>query len=110
MFESLSTSYSLSSESANPHIIAGLLLCGCANTVALLSRRNPNPPGQRYRLICAYLHDSQQFANMSFANAGYKLADTGTKMASIVAARRSFLPNGMFLSDILAGGIQKLGG
>ena len=76
-FDSMMSSYAAPSDSFESQILAGLLLCDCANTIALLSRCNPNPPGKCYRLTCAYLRDSHQFANMSFVNAGYNLADTG---------------------------------
>ena len=73
-----------------------LLLCDCANTVALLSRPNANPPEKSYKVVCAYLYDSQKFINFSFANAPYNLADVGTKMASNVTIWRSFMRYGTF--------------
>ena len=95
-FDSMMSSYAPPADSLEPQILAGLLLCDCANTIALLSRCNPNPPEKCYRLICAYFHDAQQFANMSFANAWYNLADTGTKLGPNVVAWGSFLQNGLF--------------
>ena len=94
--------YASPTDSLEPQIMDGLLLCDCANTIALLPRRNPNPPEKCYRLICAYLHDAQQFTNMSFVNAGYNPADTGAKLGPNVAAWRSFLQNGLFFIGYLS--------
>ena len=46
-------------EGGRPAIFA-LLLCDCANTIALLSRPNANPPEKSYKIICAYLYDFQK--------------------------------------------------
>ena len=87
--------------------IFALLLRDCANTVALMSRPNDNPPEKAYRVACSYLHDSQKFINFSFANAPYNLADVGTKMASNVAIWRSFLYLGTFYIGFTSRGISR---
>ena len=95
-FESMMSSYAPPTDSLEPQIMDGLLIFDCANAIALLSRCNPDPPEKCYRLICAYLHDAQQFTNMSFANAGCNLADTGAKLGPNAVVWRSFLQNGLF--------------
>ena len=101
-FDSPVASCSASHESLGPQISAGLSLRECANTMALVSRCNPNPPEKCHRSICAYLRDAQQFAYMSFPNAGCNLADTVAKLASNVAVWRSRLANDLFLTGYLS--------
>ena len=55
-----------------------LLICDCANTVALMAILNPNPIEKVYCLICAYLYDAQRYVNFSFVNAPYNFGDIAT--------------------------------
>ena len=73
-----------------------LLLCDCANAIALLSRPNANPVEKSYKIVCSYLYGAQKFINFSFVNAPYNLADVGTKMASNVTIWRSMMDHGAF--------------
>ena len=83
-------------ESEEREAVFALLVFDCANTIALMSRLNPNPIEKVYRLICAYLYDGQRHINFSFTNAPYNFGDIATKHMYNLPIWHSFLKTGMF--------------
>ena len=91
-----------SAENEERPAVYALLVCDCANTIALMSRLNPNPVEKVYRLICAYLYDAQRYINFSFINAPYNFGDIATKTMSNLSIWHSFLKTGMFFIGFMS--------
>ena len=76
--------------------IHALTLCDCSNVVAMVSQHNPRTVDKCYRLTCNYIFDMARFMNISFVNAGFNLADVGTKLLSNLAIWKNFMRSNLF--------------